>query len=137
MEGISMKRKISVIAAAILFLTMMAAASAFAADETFTGYLADNLCIGSGTAADDANMKTNPEDHTVMCALMKPCVNSGYAVMVKDGSGGFNVYKLDKKGNKMAVKYLKSLGEGDNIYVNVIGTRMGDTITVKEITKAM
>jgi hypothetical protein len=131
-----MKRKISILSAAVLLIAMVSAASAFAADETFTGYLADNLCIESGTAADDANMKTNPEDHTVMCALMKPCIKSGYAVMVKNGSG-FDVYKLDKKGNKMAVKYLKSLGEGDNIYVTVVGNRMGDTITVKEIKKAM
>ena len=41
-----------------------------------------------------------------MCALMEPCIDSGYSVLVKNESGGFDAYKLDRKGNRMAVEFL-------------------------------
>lgn len=132
-----MRSKITTLAIALFIFTAIATIPVFSDAETFTGYLADNLCIESGTAADGANMRTNPEDHTVMCALMEPCIKSGYAVMVKNGSGGFDVYKLDRKGNKMAVKYLENLHKQKDIYVAVTGTLEGDTIQVSEIKDAM
>ncbi len=133
-----MKHKITIVAVAILILAALGAVSLYAGmDETFTGYLADNLCIESGTAADGANMRTNPEDHTVMCALMKPCIESGYAVMVKNGMGEFDVYKLDRRGNKKAEDFIRSLHREADIYVNVVGTLRGDTLRVKEITDAL
>jgi hypothetical protein len=82
-------------------------------------------------------MKTNPEDHTVMCALMKPCIDSGYAVMVKNGSGEFDVYKLDKRGNKKAEDFIRNLNREADIYVHVVGTLKGDTIRVSEIKDAL
>ena len=133
-----MKRKITIVAVAVFILAALGAVSLYAgASETFTGYLADNLCIESGTAADGANMRTNPEDHTVMCALMKPCIESGYSVMVKDGSGGFDNYMLDKKGNKKAVEFIKNMHREADIYVHVTGTLKGDTIKVTEIKDAL
>jgi hypothetical protein len=84
-----MKKKFIVITAALFIITALSAAFLFAGNEMFTGYLADNLCIDHGVAADGANMKTNPEDHTVHCALIEPCIDSGFAVMVKNGSGEF------------------------------------------------
>ena len=133
-----MKHKITIVAVAILILAALGAVSLYAGmDETFTGYLADNLCIESGTAADGANMRTNPEDHTVMCALMKPCIESGYSVMVKNGMGEFDVYKLDRRGNKKAEDFIRSLHREADIYVNVVGTLRGDTLRVKEITDAL
>jgi hypothetical protein len=133
-----MKRKITIIAAALFILTAVGALSLFAGgSESFTGYLADNLCIDNGFAADGANMKSNPEDHTVMCALMKPCIDSGYAVLVDDGSGGFDAYKLDKRGNKKAEDFIRNLNREDNIYVHVTGTLRGDTLRVSEIKDAL
>jgi hypothetical protein len=133
-----MRHKITIVAIAIFILAALGAASLYAgANETFTGYLADNLCIESGTAADGANMRTNPEDHTVKCALMKPCVESGYAVMVKNGSGGFDSYKLDKRGNKKAVEFIENLHREADIYVQVVGSLKGDTIKVTEIKDAL
>jgi hypothetical protein len=132
-----MRHKITIVTIAIFILAALGAAYLYAGNETFTGYLADNLCIDMGKAADGANMKTNPEDHTVMCALMKPCVESGYAIMVKDGSGGFDIYKLDKKGNKKAEEYIRNLHREDNIYVHVTGTLKGDTLRVTEIKDAL
>ncbi len=133
-----MKHKITIVSVVILILAALGAVSLYAGmNETFTGYLADNLCIESGTAADGANMRTNPEDHTVMCALMKPCIESGYAVMVKNGMGEFDVYKLDRRGNKKAEDFIRSLHREADIYVNVVGTLRGDTLRVKEITDAL
>ena len=133
-----MKHKITIVAVAVFILAALAAISLSAGTgETFTGYLADNLCIDSGFAADGADMKNNPEKHTVMCALMKPCIESGYSVMVKNGSGGFDTYMLDKKGNKKAVEFIKNLHREDNIYVHVTGTLKGDTLKVAEIKDAL
>jgi len=133
-----MKHKITIVAFAVIILAALGTISLYAgAGETFTGYLADNLCLESGTAADGANMRTNPEDHTVMCALMKPCIDSGYSVMVKNGSGGFDNYMLDKKGNKKAVEFIQNLHREDDIYVHVMGTLKGDTIKVTEIKDAL
>lgn len=133
-----MKHKITIVAVAILILAALGAVSLYAGmNETFTGYLADNLCIENGTAPDGANMRTNPEDHTVMCALMKPCIESGYSVLVKNGMGEFDAYKLDRKGNKKAEDFIRSLNREADIYVNVVGTLRGDTLRVREITDAL
>ena len=132
-----MRHKITIVAITIFILAALGAASLYAGNETFTGYLADNLCIESGTAADGANMRTNPENHTVMCSLLNPCVESGYAVMVKNGSGGFDIYKLDKRGNKKAVEFTKNLDREADIYVQVVGSLKGDTIKVTEIKDAL
>jgi len=133
-----MKKKFALIMAAfvvVVFSTMISAAAATGA-QTYTGYMADILCVDSGTAADGANMATNPENHTVMCALMKPCIKSGYTLLVKNSSGSFDSLPLDKKGNKLAVKYLKNTDKTDNIYVNITGTMMNNMIQVDGITDA-
>jgi hypothetical protein len=132
-----MRKKIIAAAAALLIITAFAAVSSFADTETFTGFLADNLCLESGTAADGANMNTNPEDHTVMCALMKPCIQSGYSVLVRNSSGGFDAIPLDKKGNRMAVKFIKGMDRNDNIYVQVTGTMKDNMLQVTAIEDAL
>ena len=133
-----MKQKFSlmmVVLVVVMFSSMISAVAAPGA-QTHTGYLADILCVDSGTAADGAIMATNPEDHTVMCALMKPCIESGYTLLVKNSSGGFDSLPLDKKGNKLAVKYLKNTDKIDNIYVTITGTLMDNVIQVDRITDA-
>ena len=105
-----MKQKFSLFMVAlvvVMFSSMISAVGAQGA-QTYTGYLADILCVDSGTSADGANMATNPEGHTVMCALMKPCIESGYTLLIKNSSGEFDSLPLNKKGNKLAVKYLKN-----------------------------
>jgi hypothetical protein len=112
-------------------MTTGAAVSVLA--DTYTGYLADIKCVEKGTAADGANMSTNPEDHTVMCALMKPCIRSGYTLLVKNASGTYDSFPLDKRGNKMAVEYLRSTKKMDNILVNINGSMAGGNIQVESI----
>lgn len=136
-EATTMRKRLFAAAAALLIFTAFAAVSALADTETFTGYLADNLCLESGVAGDGANMNTNPEDHTKMCALMKPCIRSGYSVLVKNSSGGFDAVPLNKKGNKMAVKFIENLHRTDNLYVHVTGMMKDGTLQVSEIEDAL
>ena len=37
---------------------------------------------------DGANMKTNPENHSVMCALMPPCIASNYSIITNTAAKG-------------------------------------------------
>ena len=85
----------------------------------------------------DRGFCSNPEDHTVMCALMKPCIESGYSVLVTNGSGGYDAIKLDNRSNKKAEEYIRDLHQEDDIYVHVTGTMRGDTLKVTEIKEAM
>ena len=57
--------------------------------------------------------------------------------MVKNGSGEFDVYKLDKKGNKMAVEFLEGLDRDDDINVQITGSMKAGRIRVKEINDVM
>jgi hypothetical protein len=67
---------------------------------------------------------------------MKPCIESGYTLLVKNSSGNFDSLALDKKGNKLAVKYLKKTDKTDNIHVTITGTVMDNMIQVDRITDA-
>lgn len=132
-----MRKKITGAAIVLFLFTALTAVSVSAGNRTLNGYLADNLCIRSGFAADGANMGINPEDHTVACALMKPCIDSGYAVMVRNGSGGFDVYRLDQRGNRLAVDFLRNLDREADISVRATGNLRGDTLRVHSIEDAL
>jgi hypothetical protein len=133
-----MRQKLTVLAVASLLFTAFVVVSLVAdtGSKTYTGYLADNLCVRSGIAADGANMATNPEKHTVACALMKPCVASGYTLLMKNPSGKFDSYPLDDKGNTLAVSYLKKTKKTDNILVTISGTMKDNMLQVKSIEDA-
>ena len=127
--------KIGLVLAALL---LIAAVPVFAHDGTWTGVVADILCIDEGFAFDGADMAKNPEKHTTKCALMKPCIDSGYAVLVENSSGGFNVYPLNAKGNKLALDYFENTGKKDDHVLTVTGTLLSDeTIEVKRLKEAM
>jgi len=130
-----MKHRMTILMAAVIVFMGMGAASVLAEwdSQTYTGYLADLLCVNSGFAADGANMATNPEKHTVYCALMKPCIASGYTLLVKNSAGGFDSYPLDDRGNQLAVKYLRKTQKKDNILVRIKGSMVNNTINVEGI----
>ena len=68
-----MRKRMIAAAAALLIFTAFAAVSALADTETFTGYLADNLCLESGVAGDGANMNTNRQRMDGACfTRLKP-----------------------------------------------------------------
>ncbi len=135
----TMKRKIFTLAVTMIIFSSLSLVSAFADEgiHTQTGLSADILCVDSGVAADGADMVNSPEDHTVMCALMKPCIASGYTLLVKNSSSVYDSFPLDAKGNKMNVKYLKKTKKKDNILVDIKGTVKGNTIQVESIMDAM
>lgn len=135
-----MRHKILILSFLLLVLAASFSISAFAGSRAYTGYLADNLCVESGVAADGADMATNPGDHTVGCALMKPCIESGYTLLIENSSGTFDSLPLDDKGNRKAVRYLKKLeraGKEDNILVSISGTVRDNKLQVERIEDAM
>eukprot|EP00961_Rhodomonas_salina_P237276 3207185-Rhodomonas_salina.2 len=78
-----------------------------------TGYVVDMLCGRLEIAPDDANMITSPEDHTVMCELLSPCLRSGYGVSQNIGTGDEKEYRVsasfDQAGNDYVVHMLRQM----------------------------
>jgi hypothetical protein len=133
-----MKKHLLKYAIALAALLSIAVFPVFAETDNWTGVVADNLCINRGIAADGTDMTTSPENHTTKCALAQPCVESGYALLVKNDYGGYDSFPFDKKGNKLAFKYFQSTDKTDNHVVKVTGKLMSDnTIKVKHIAEAM
>ena len=114
----------------IPFLVLLLAGLALAAggreNIKLKGYIIDNAC-----AAKNASDMEKIKDHSKACALMPPCVKSGYAVYA-DGK----LYKLDKAGNTKAEALLKSSKNDKGVQVNVEGDVDGDVIKVKSLTEA-
>lgn len=92
-----------------------------------TGYLIDNVCVEAAHEGEDEEA----ESHMVSCALMEACVKSGYAV-VSDGK----IYKLDEKGNKLALRLLRETRVRQGLAVTVAGTLDGDTLRAELITES-
>ena len=120
-----MMRK-SFMVAMVLVLAGLAIAAGPRKGVTLTGYIIDNAC-GAKNAGDPDKIKS----HSTACALMPPCVKSGYALYA-DGK----LYKLDKSGNAKAEALLKSTKTDKGLQVNVEGDLDGDVIKVKSISEA-
>ncbi len=112
--------------AIVLLIASVVFAAGRRENTTLTGYLIDNAC-GVKNAGDAEKIK----GHTKACALMPPCVKSGYAVYA-DGK----LYKLDKAGNAKAEALLKSSKNDKEIKVTIDGEKEGDEIRVKSITES-
>lgn len=104
---------------AVMLATVAATAFALAQEEKkpakITGFLVDNMCA---TPHD-----TEAKKHTVSCALMEACAKSGYAVVSKDV-----IYKLDEKGNQLALEALKNTKTKKGMAVRVEGTLVGNVL---------
>lgn len=74
-----------------------------------TGFVVDNMCAKGLDAKD--------KEHTVSCALMPKCSESGFAVVAKD-----NLYKLDENGNKLVLAILKETKTKKGLAVAIVGT---------------
>ena len=132
--GCTMKTKFIAIAVTIFVVALLSTALVFAADgKTYKGWVVDQLCASKGIAADKTDLKTSPQNHTVMCALMPPCIASGYGIYVDKGDGSFEYYKLDKKGSDLALGILKNETKKDHVQLEVNGTLKGDTFQVKTL----
>jgi hypothetical protein len=104
----------------------------------YKGWLVDQLCAMSpnSIAADGTDLKASPELHSLKCALMPPCMASGYGIFVQK-DGGYEFYKFNKRGSKLAEDYRRKTTKQDRIGVEVTGSMKGDTIRVKTLSEAV
>jgi hypothetical protein len=114
-------------AAAVALFAFAPAQEKKAGTTKITGYLIDNVCAeaSQGGEAEEA------EGHMVSCALMEACMKSGYAV-ISEGK----TYKLDEKGNKLALKLLRDTRVKQGLSVAVSGTLEGDTLHADTVTES-
>ena len=109
--------------AIVLCLGLSAFAQEAAKPTKIKGYLVDNMCASGDEAMD--------KGHPTACAKMDKCAKSGFAVVLGDKS-----YKLDEKGNELALEVVKSTKTEKGLKVEVEGTLEGDTLhatTVAEV----
>ena len=68
----------------------MSAATTVTAQTSVTAFLVDRLCIAQPGffAADGANVSSQPERHTVGCAVMPVFIASGFALMTNAAPAG-------------------------------------------------
>ena len=119
-----MTRKISVVGL-VLLLVGVALAAREGKSVKLTGYIIDNAC--SGRAATE-NGAEKVKAHTIKCAQMPKCAESGYALFVDN-----KLYKLDSEGNKQAAEVLKNTKLEKGLQVEIEGTLDGETLKVKSI----
>jgi hypothetical protein len=132
--GNSMNRKVLMVAAVVFAVVLLSVALVYAADgKTYKGWVVDQLCASKGVGIDGTDLKTSPQNHTVGCALMPPCIASGYGIYVDKGDGSFVFYKLDKKGSDLALGILKNETKTDHVQFEITGALKGDTIQVKTL----
>ena len=99
---------------AVSLLTIGLSYAASGKAVTYKGWVVDQLCASKGTAFDGIDLKTSPQNHSVGCALMPPCITSGYGIYVDKGDGSFDFYKLDKKGSCSARGHRYAQGRHDS-----------------------
>jgi hypothetical protein len=127
LEGKKMTRKI-LFTAVVLMLAGIAVAARDSKSVKLKGYIIDNACAAGRATGDNAAEKV--KSHTVKCALMPKCAESGYALYA-DGK----LYKLDAEGNKKAAELLKNTKVEKGMQVAVEGTLDGETLTVTSISE--
>jgi len=114
------------------FLCLLLCLTSFALSETITGYLVDNFCweMEDHIAIDGANLETNPGEHSVHCLKdIKSCVDSGYAIIVNEGTTANpsyeRKYKLDSAGNTRALNLLRTTTAMNEYMVTATGSVSG------------
>lgn len=130
----------SAITAAVAYALFPAAASAGAV--AYSGYLIDNLCYQKCESApsptcapDGTNVITHPEEHTVACMLIEPCVASGYYLAKNTQAGGAEAhyqakFRLDAAGNAGALAVLRGTATTKGLKVTVHGQNDGAGVIV-------
>jgi hypothetical protein len=115
-------------AALIVALSFAAIITAQDKDVSLTGYVIDKAC--SAGAVKKADPMAAVADHTKKCALMEPCVKSGYGVFA-DGK----YYEFDAKGNELAKSLIDSTSKEKGIKVKVMGKVSGTQLAVTSISE--
>jgi hypothetical protein len=113
-----MKRTLTILA--------MAAISAVAASAAeIEGIVIDVACSTDTLKGGQAAAQQHDKD----CALMAPCVKSGYGVMTSDNK----FIKFDAAGNEKMLAALKATDKKDNLKIKVSGDVSGDSMTVTSV----
>ena len=98
-----------------------------AGETSKTGILIDAMCAGAFGANQEKFVK-----HKVSCALMEPCVESGFGLF----SGG-EFYRFDSDGDAKALVYFQGLDQdAGNIRVEVTGDFSGGAVRVSQIASS-
>ncbi len=112
----------------LLGVVMLATALLYAQDgkksAEITGYLIDTRCA---TGIDQKD-----REHPVSCSLMPACTESGYTVVAKD-----TLYRLDEKGNKLALEIIKNTKTKKRLAVKVDGTLKDGTLHVDSMSEVL
>jgi len=119
-----MNRKLIVVLLSLAFAAMLYAQGA--APIKVNGYLIDNACADSAR-----DLGPRAKGHSVSCALMDSCEQSGYSVVTEDNKR----YKLTEKGNGMAEELLKNTKTTKGVKVAIEGNLNGDTLDVTKLTE--
>ncbi len=122
-----MTRKI-LFAGLVLVLAGISVAARDSKSVKLTGYIIDNACAAGRATGDNAAEKV--KNHTVKCAQMTKCTESGFALYA-DGK----LYKLDAEGNKKASELLKNTKVERGMQVAIEGTVDGETLTVTTMSE--
>ena len=115
-------------AALIVALSFAAIITAQDKSVSLTGYVVDKAC--SAGAAKKADPMAAAAGHSKKCALMEPCIKSGYGVF-SDGK----FYEFDAKGNELAKGLLDNTSKDKGIKVKVEGKVSGSQIAVASISE--
>jgi hypothetical protein len=89
-----------------------AAAAITGIPQYYEGILADRLCVDSRIASDGSDMLIGPQEHTVSCLLMPPCVDSGFTLLQMLPSNGqwYPVHNFSTATTLAFVSWIKSKG---------------------------
>jgi type 1 fimbria pilin len=119
-----MNRKLFVVILSLAFAAMLYAQDSKAIKVT--GYLIDNAC------ADGAKeLNSRAKGHSVSCALMDSCEKSGYSVVTDDNKR----YKLNEKGEGLAVELLKNTKTTKGVKVDLEGNYNGSEVDVTKLAE--
>lgn len=114
-----MKRLATTVCAVLLLAGYTARPALAEAQTKWQGYLVDRGCADSVRNDSDPTMFV--QNHTKDCALMPNCRAKGYSIYAT--SPECKWLDLDKKGNDLALKLLKSSKRRISFYVEVTGVR--------------
>jgi hypothetical protein len=130
-----MRKGILIVVAVVSLMTV--AGSVFAAPKaeevTYTGYLMDKACADMGKGMDGSDIVNSPQDHSKMCLLAEPCVESGYGVWFKADSGEYEFLKFDKKSDQVALDLINGASRENNFEIEVVGKMKNDVLVVSDI----
>jgi hypothetical protein len=127
-------KKLAIVVSAWLIVNVASATPALSGEAgKWCGYLIDRQCADS--VKEDNDPKAFIEHHTKDCVLMVNCTVKGFAIYVTPKAEA-KWLDLDKKGNELAAKLLKSSKRKRGFYVEVTGKQENTVLktqTIKEI----